>query len=1263
VSQLTQSPTELPRGTFTESLLLITRVAWEWNPAVNRASSVKRANAGVITNVSDQKRWENAYGVKCARLLRLADGSQMRPITLPVYPLDPSSARELVARHPSSPHSMLVNHYAEYLRANDPDLPARVKAVCGSGPWIVRSSGDEDTETNVNAGGYDSLVCVDSSELHDLVAAVVFSGYSSAAQAQHRLVEPEHEPRPIAAFVQPLVQSPTIAEPGESPLLDHVTLTEVAQWLLRLHAWMALPTLDIEWVLRTDAGLVSGTSLTARTGDELTVRLALGFGFGGAQKVGTTDNSIVFMHHTSDGSIPPLWTGDLLRRTVTEHMWVVQVRPAPHYHPRRMVDALTEASRNEWDRRAEALPVEVVVAPNKLTPSDFLSSYTVDDAWASYLRLESEERQRVRHVFVEHGSAEEHGGLMFRQCGATVLRTRLANIPTGMNSTFVDPWTQNCYFSDGDPARMASEIQVVTRELLDIPSGARLLVERDDIAAPARPISESDLPGLARLAELPGVPPPLLEGIVHRSIHPGHGFVRDTQGVASPALAGRAAEKLVDLGADESVLTQMLPKAAVPYARAVLLARRNVPFLPQRLAAASSSALATLRANSDLRVALALITAEESVLSKETVAAVVETAATLPSAAVNVLSAVEELAAAMDTIAIYQPTERDAIISRFLELLPAARGRTVAVCDLVSRSTLPPAQTVDLVATTITDSDLAEAYERLAEVQHRYSSAATLSTASVLASELNTVYDALAAHAHSRLTTVLGLIRCELVEVFDAAAKAVLLTLVDDPHPVRYRTYLDGLSEWLNFAERFDLTTEELKAVAVFRERIARWRAEPPVTDYLIDEYVPWQLVLAHADTVSLTNPHQLHNTIHQWLLARTPRFPIELAPTHLVELLEFSDRFCQGGPKLLRLTRNTFEIEIPLSVHKASLLFRPDAVEIEWAEQPGVDDAEIARLLAFEKIFESFTEWFPEIEFITDRVRLAGTWSLRIRAHRPDREPLGLEGMRDTLIRVRTLFDISYDFAYINNLKIADVNFAERGWRDVFEALFCLRIHTDDTAQYESVETLPLGTFFTGVCLHPQTRADVLTALSSVPEDALMLFSGRRQQLDQETDPAQWAVTHSGLGHLGVAIAARWPKQALEAVAKAPEQTDELAATVLRRRDLWQEIASTTALREPALRHVPHVVLTTENAEQVAQSILDTPKAHRRAKQYLAHRFADILTETVVRKLVADLDVVPIGHTNVQERALTKVLTPGGRAMRVSIRKLVDVTELPSRR
>jgi hypothetical protein len=88
----------------------------------------------------------------------------------------------------------------------------------------------------------------------------------------------------------------------------------------------------------------------------------------------------------------------------------------------------------------------------------------------------------------------------------------------------------------------------------------------------------------------------------------------------------------------------------------------------------------------------------------------------------------------------------------------------------------------------------------------------------------------------------------------------------------------------------------------------------------------------------------------------------------------------------------------------------------------------------------------------------------------------------------------------------------------------------------------------------------------------------------------------------------------------------------------LWQEIASTPALREPALRHVPHVVLTAENAEQVAQAILDTPKAHRRAKQYLAHRFADILTETTVRQLMADLDVVPIGHTNWSyERARTR--------------------------
>ncbi len=622
------------------------------------------------------------------------------------------------------------------------------------------------------------------------------------------------------------------------------------------------------------------------------------------------------------------------------------------------------------------------------------------------------------------------------------------------------------------------------------------------------------------------------------------------------------------------------------------------------------------------------------------------------------LSAVAHLARLADDLAVYEDQERDAIIERFVRSLPADPR---PVCGLVLRSSLAPAETVDLALATVDDPELAAAYDALRTAMHQFSARATLSSVAAAGQTLNRAYDAVIAIGRGKpeLQPVLDLVRCDLVEVYDAAAKAVLLTLVDDPDPVRHRIYLDGLSAWLDLAERFELDARERSAVAAFNGLIACWRSEPPATDYLIEEHVPWQVVLDDAGTYRPPNPHHLHNTLHQWLLARVSRFPVDRAPSRLAALHEFADRFCQGGPKLLRFGGEGFEIEIPLSVHKASLVFRPAVVEVEWAEQPGVPDDELARLAAFELILSRFTQWFPDVEFAADRACQAGTWTLRIRARRPgDGGRLGIDGMTAALVRLRTLFDTSFDFAYIPNDDIADLTFADPRWRTVFSALFDLRAETDDTDQYEMVEVLPLGTFFTGLCLHPRTRAAVLAAVDAGPAAAVDEFLRLRRELDVQTDPETWAVDHFGVGHLGVAIAALWPVEALAAVRDHPG-VDELAATVLRRRDLRDRIASDPALRRVALRHTPHLVLEARNAEATGRELLAAPKAHRRAKQYLVHRYADRLDATTLSALVADLEVVPFGHTDRQESVLARCVKEVGDRRRVPIRRLLDETAL----
>ncbi|MET9661785.1 hypothetical protein [Streptomyces sp. NPDC006510] len=68
-------------------------------------------------------------------------------------------------------------------------------------------------------------------------------------------------------------------------------------------------------------------------------------------------------------------------------------------------------------------------------------------------------------------------------------------------------------------------------------------------------------------------------------------------------------------------------------------------------------------------------------------------------------------------------------------------------------------------------------------------------------------------------------------------------------------------------------------------------------------------------------------------------------------------------------------------------------------------------------------------------------------------------------------------------------------------------------------------------------------------------------------------------------------------------------------------------------------------NAAEVARRVAVRPKAYRRCKQFLAHRYAHVLADSgALTGLVADLEVVPYGHGPQQEALLG---VAGGRLRR----------------
>ncbi|WP_374984807.1 hypothetical protein [Streptomyces fradiae] len=1255
------------------------------------------------------------YGAKCARLLRLYRDPEFTGVALPVHPLDPADAREFAARaygagttgttavpepgqaaeQAEPARKELVAGYAEFLRRRRPDLAARVREVCGEAPWIVRSSGAEDQEDNVNAGGYESLVCPRPADLYATVAAVVFSGYGEHALAQQRLADPDHRPSPIAAFVQPLVEAAGVADPagaadpaapGETPLLGEEDTARLADLLTRAHRAFGMPRMDSEWVLETGAGTVSVTGLTELAPDgRLVGQLSLGFGFASAQRLGDGDNSLAWLTGVPGTT---LWRGALLREVSAARTRLVQIRPAAAFDPEPELGTLTDACRDAWRAACAAAPVDILVPPPRVRASSFLTSVRLEDAWSRYLRLDPEQRERIGHVLVERGGPAEHAAVMFRQEGVAVLRGRPEDVPETASYALADPWRRECHFGTGRPPAVETE----TRRTAAVPQGCRLLFASAGRAAAAvRPggtlPGPEAMPGAALLDRVPHLPSRVRDRIVRDSYLPDpEVYVRTGSRVASPAFAARAAEALLDGGMPPERVAAAVPEAARAYVRGVASAR------------ASGAA--------DVRVAVAVARLEAAgnvpggalpaVLAAVRALAAAGGAGT--EAALALLGAVASLASALRALDVYADGEREEVLARTVAALPLDdAARTEALCRFAARSSAPPAETYRLLALAARDGEFAERY--LAVERCRVDlSAADPGDAARRGRALNDAYRAYAGAGAWRAAgdaVLLDLTRSDLVEAYDSTLKRLLLELVDRPEPGPYRAYLDLLEQWLDLVGAFGLSEGERRSVEGFGGWLARWRVEPVPDGFALEEELTWSRLLELAaaeagaegsadglDTPAggtdgpdgggdsgtdgtdggTDNPHQLHNALHQWLLARTPRYPAERAPSGVRELQRVSDRFGPGGNKVLRFTRDSVELDVPLGIHKASLMFRPDRVEGEWTEPPDVTEADAGRLTGLSVLLERCGTWFPELVFRGERVLMAGTWTLRVEA-RPaaGRERFTLDGMRLALGVFRTLFDGSYDFSYVPAEDVADLPgaFREPGWAEVFRALVGYRLVYDDAELFETLETLPLGTAVGMLCTDAAIRAEVLAASTEGPEGALArLDAAWRRLADREGDPAGWIAGHNAVQQLALLVAARFPGAAVAAFTAAdpPGWADVLGAALLPRADVRDDVVRALAGRPggdlPLLRRAPWLVVTEASAADAARRVAAAPGAYRRCKQFLVHRYARLLAgEGLLAGLVADLEVVPYGAGPSGEEAVAAAVAAAGGRLRRDIR------------
>ena len=1213
---------------------------------------------------------ERHYAPKVDRLLHIRKIESLRNFVLPVFPITPLPV--IVAGSlPSA--ADVVSIYAAALEKAFPQLRQRVEEVCGPAPWIVRSAGHEDLTDLVNAGGYESLICHEPQALIRCIAVVAMSGSTEHAQRQLALSGHYGDTDAIPCFVQPLLNIDVCddVDPDHSPYLDPAVLDHMEAVCNELMQTFDFTAIDCEWGLETTLGFVSVTTVMPRSPALMNVAHTIGFGFACAQSTGSRATTLALRPASSRLR---LWRGRHLRMTTVKHLYLLQVRPAHFEGDFRDREVLTDACREALIARFDAVQAGLLTlgaqsSGRALVAPDLIS------AWRRYLALNANEKAHVTVVVVDEGSAEEHAGIMFRQQKITCVKMDTRRVPVGTDCIVFDRGT--CIFGD---ATLLRSIQSESRRELVLPDGCGL-VFTDEVLLPGGELARdcvevlSELRRLLIASEVKGrlialteqpmptrwmqcadgvVESPSLFAAIWRSQHSGDAekcyprteFARDYKR-AFQVLQGTSQHELHALFGLSPVTRTLVESGELRIVMALFNCEAATSWMPAQ----------TLRRL--LHSAAAHVTAfrrEHAVLILESVAFVRKECAQLP------VYTQEEIVSYLDALAhdLEGGLLVEAIVSiRSLEL-PIVSGTLLARQALNNPAVLEPVdafgQSVAVLRGIVSGDDVTGR----------------------LAQQLNNTYLTLrgALHAAS-LENIAEQVKGSLIEIYDASLKGLLGRTVEEVDATSYCCYLNVMQGWIGFLSMGSLSERDSAVLQRFQIWLCQWIDEEIPESFDIQDRnwrFEFDIISGSCGTPArYENPHVLHNLLHQYALDGLKLDTLRL-PRRVQALEHFCSTFSSRSTKVLRFERALLEIQIPMGTHKASYVFTPRQISVEWTEPPDCSGDEIARILAFEVFLGQFRTWmFPALT--VRREHVLGTWTLFIRLTAQGSDPWDYEELRHFVVVTRLLFDASYDFSYVANEAVD--GFAERflgqEWRAILTTMIGYRAVLEDASQYVALHALPMSSMVCAIARSRVIRGLLLRCLRRGFDYCRGLIDRYACWLNEASEGGErWSDRYESLRQASLFLAAKWPGEALGDLSRRRvfNVGDDLIAACLFKRsdmadDLRQVVAagslSLSGLSGMIVRHIPEIAVTAYGASSLAKQLLGTDIRFRRAKNFVVARFGEHLDQGVLADLLQGLDTVPWGHNDDAEQAIQEQLLLGDPVCRFELEKGIDWTTLDS--
>ncbi|MDB6049415.1 MAG: hypothetical protein JWR17_2161 [Pseudomonas sp.] len=1204
------------------------------------------------------------------RLLHIRKIESLSNLVLPVFPIAPlptTMAGGILQMDDA------LSIYAAALQKAFPQLTRSVEDVCGPAPWIVRSAGNEDLADNINAGGYESLICSDPQALTQCIAAVAMSGSTEHARRQLALSGHYDHAGAIPCFVQPLLKIDVCddVDYDHSPYLETEVLNRMEAVCDELMQTFDFSAIDCEWGLDTTLGFVSVTTVMPRNRQLMNVAHTIGFGFASAQNTGSLATSLVLRPACSDLR---LWRGRHLRATTVRRLHLLQVRPAYADDAFRDQRVLTDVCREALLGRYCAVEAGLVLLGAQ-SSGRALVAPNLMSAWRQYLALNAQEQTDVAVVIVDEGSAEEHAGIMFRQQKITCVRMDTRRVPAGADSVVFDRAT--CIL--GDSSMLRSVQSEIRRELV-LPDDCAL-VFADEVLVPGGELAQDCVEVLSQLRRLP-----IAREVKDRLLActeqpmPARWMQRADGVVESPSLLA-AVWRSQNAGYAEEGCS--LSEFSRHYKRAVQVSQVEPQHeLPKLLAL--SSVTRTLAASGDLRIVMALLDCEAATswVPPQTLRRLLDSAAVQLTAlrrdnAVLVLESVAFVTTECARLPVYMLEDTVSYLDALAHDLE--RGLFVEAIVSIRSLELPIVSAVLLMRQALNNPSVLDPVDAYRQSVASFRGIVLGGDATTLApQQLNDAYLALrVALSGAGLASVAEQIKGSLVETYDASLKGLLGRAVEEGDASSYHRYLRVMQGWIKFLSMGSLSERDATVLQRFHVWLRQWTDEAIPESFEIQDR-NWRfefdaIVVSCGTLQRYENPHVLHNLLHQYSLAGLRLDTLRL-PRRVQALEHFCSTFSSRSTKVLRFERALLEIQIPMGTHKASYVFTPQQVSVEWTEPPDCPGGEIARILAFEVFLDRFRTWmFPALTIRREQV--LGTWTLFIRLNAQESDPWDYEDLRHFVIATRWLFDGSYDFSYVANEAVD--GFSERfdgpEWKAMLATLVRHRAVIEDASQYVALHAMPMSSTIAAIAQSRLIRGLLLRCLRRGFDYSRGLIDGYVHWLNEgPKDDRLWSGRYESLRQACLFLAAKWPREALSGLAGRGVFNvgdDLIAACLFKRSDLADDLRQVVAAGLSTLsgmpgmivRHAPEIAVSGLGASPLAAQLIGTGSRFRRAKHFLVARFGDHLDQGILAGLLRDLDAVPWGHTADAEQAIQTQISIRGPVCRFELEKGIDWTTLDS--